>query len=125
MRYANATTNNYNTPGLANSGSLTSPFTALLTGAAKISFDYFKFGECAQNALCTVDKLTVEISTDGGLTWTVVENLPEEHFALIAHTTLLGTWAGSTAKVRFLFNTVDSLANAFEGAYVDNIIITP
>jgi hypothetical protein len=125
MRYADAAANNFNTPGLANSGAITSSFTPVLTAAAKISFDYFKFGECPQNALCNVDKLTVEISTDGGITWTVVENLPEEHFALIPHTTILGAWSGSTAKIRFLFNTVDSISNAFEGAYIDNINVVP
>jgi len=124
MHYADVATNTFST-GSVNSGALTSPLTPVLTALAQVSFDYFKFGECAQGALCSFDKLTVEISTDGGATWAVVENLPEEHTALIPHITPLGAYAGLAANIRFVFNSVDAVSNAFEGAYVDNITISP
>jgi len=126
MHYANALTNTYDTPGTANSGSLTSPITPVLSSKAQMTFEYFKFGKCLQGVSCVgFDKFYVEISVDKGLTWTFVEHLPEEHFSSVSHTTQLGAWAGSTIKIRFVFDTVNALQNNREGAYVDNIYIVP
>ena len=130
MHYANALTGTYDTPGASNSGALVSPVTPVLTGTASVSFNYFLNGECAQTIICSFDVLSVQISTNGGLTWINIENLPEEQLGiapggLIAHVTPLGAYAGSTARIRFYFNTKDNWSNAFEGAYIDNILITP
>ena len=68
------------------------------------------------------DQWNVEVSADGGQSWTPV---------LVGTNTLEGFWSELTAdltpyigqniRVRFVFDSVDSISNAFLGWYVDDV----
>jgi len=112
--------NNFDT-GLLTTGYLTSPTFPVLASFPVLSFEYFLNGECSNGVVCNFDKLSIEIRTMPAGVWTQLVQLPEaEAGFLIKKINLLG-YAGSNVQLRFYFNSVDSVSNAFEGAYVDNI----
>ncbi len=120
--YADPVTSTYDT-GAANSGALTSPL-IYLGDSPSLCFDYFLSNQCqTDGAVCISDNLSVEVSTDSGVTWTQLENLPEAH-AFTSHTIDLSAYAYTVVRIRFFFDTFDDVDNAFEGAYVDNVVIT-
>ena len=121
IRYANAGTGFYG-DGLTNNGTLTSPSVSL-SATPFLTFDYFLANEClGANIRCGFDALSVEISTDGGGTWTLLDgNLATTGGIFYPYSIDLSAYASTTVNVRFMFNTVNNLGNSFEGAYVDNI----
>ena len=121
IHYANPGTGLYD-DGLINSGTLTSP-SELLSASPFLTFDYFLANECVgTNNWCFYDVLSVEISTDGGTTWTLLNGrLATTGGVFYTHSVDLGAYASTTVKVRFLFNTGDAGLNTYEGAYVDNV----
>jgi hypothetical protein len=109
--------------GAANSGALTSPL-LYLGDSPSLDFDYFLSNQCQSDGnICIADKLTVEVSTDNGSSWTQLTDLPEAH-AFTSHTMDLSAYAYIVVRIRFFFDTVDNISNAYEGAYVDNVVIT-
>ncbi|MCH8077362.1 MAG: hypothetical protein IIC64_16275, partial [SAR324 cluster bacterium] len=86
---------------------------------------------CNVGVACGFDLLSVEVSTDSGTTWTILadENTTP---AILMNTNGSGTftavslgisaYTGQTVTIRFFFDTVDSIDNAFQGAFVDNIV---
>jgi hypothetical protein len=108
--------------GVANSGELKSPeFT--LTGAGVLEFVYRLDNECAFGVVCANDKLTVEISTNSGATWTVLDDLPDTSSGSNYRTIDLSAYLGQSVQVRLFFNTGDDFANAYPGAFIDSIVI--
>ncbi|HEV3475017.1 MAG TPA: hypothetical protein VG602_06605 [Actinomycetota bacterium] len=109
-----------------NSGTLTSPEVGVLTGReARIGFAYFTETECLPPLeRCSVfDKTTLEVSFDGGSTWT-------ELWSTAATTT---AWTpvsldfvptSDTMRMRFTFNTIDGFDNEHIGTLVDDITVT-
>jgi subtilisin-like proprotein convertase family protein len=120
--YADPATGAYDT-GAANSGSLTR--SVCLDGYFALSFDYFLENECAEGDVCPWDKLTVEVSTDGGASWDTLVDLPVSSLDFTHEAVSLAAYSGSCVDVRFHFNTGDDVGNSFEGAYVDNVVIEP
>lgn len=120
--YADPVSKTYDT-GAATSGALTSPL-LYLGDSPSLDFDYFLLNECqADGAVCGWDQLFVEISTDSGASWTQLENLPEAH-DFINHTIDLTDYAFTVVRIRFFFDSFDDVSNNYEGAYVDNVVIT-
>ncbi len=122
--YGSETTGTYDT-GAANAGSITSPVIALPVAASiPLTFNYVLQTE----GNGSFDVASVQVSTNGFATFTTVLSSTSS-----AQLPLRSTWGAATAnlaafsgqnvQIRFLFDTVDSIANAFEGWYVDDVLI--
>jgi len=119
--YADPVSSTYDT-GAATSGALTSPL-IYLGDSPSLDFDYFLSNQCQSDGnICFADKLTVEVSTDSGYSWTQLADLPEAH-AFTINTIDLSAYAYTVVRIRFFFDTFDDTFNAYEGAYVDNVVI--
>ena len=71
------------------------------------------------------DTCTVELSVDGGTTWTttLAEIIDQnESSTWTPHKISLNAWAGKTVRLRFVFDSVDAFANEGEGWYVGAIV---
>ena len=69
------------------------------------------------------DKIFVQVSYDNGSTWTTVwykdSRDPSEKEWTLASLDLIP--GGSAMKVRFVFDTVDGVANKFRGWLIDDV----
>jgi uncharacterized membrane protein len=104
----------------ANTGSLTMINPVTIPGGASLSYWSFEETECGGN--CTWDKRFTEVSIDGGTTWTTIG---EGHTEGVWHqrTFDLTPYAGEDLHVRFRFDSIDGVANAFFGWMVDDVAI--
>src|SRR5262249_12852640 len=122
--YGSEVTGTYDT-GAANAGSITSPPIALAGDSPTLSFNYVLLTE-GNNA--SYDLASVQVSTNNFATFTAVltstssASLPLSSTWRVA-TASLAAFAGQTVQVRFMFDTVDSAVNSFEGWYVDDVQI--
>lgn len=69
----------------------------------------------------------IDISTNGGTTWTALFQLthPENPMGVWEYIEVpLTSYVGQTIKIRFRFDTGNSLNNTYEGWYVDDILIS-
>jgi hypothetical protein len=111
----------YNT-GSRNASNLVSPAVAV-TSPATLTFNYLLFVEATTN----VDLTFVEVSTDDGATWaTVLDkfdliNDNNWHTATVDISPFVG--AATSVRVRFAFDSVDSLFNNTTGWHVDDVQI--
>ncbi|HXJ75808.1 MAG TPA: choice-of-anchor J domain-containing protein, partial [Candidatus Dormibacteraeota bacterium] len=118
--YGSESTGTYDT-GAANAGSITSPSITLPSGSPTLSFNYVLQTE----GTSSFDVASVQISTNNFATSTTLltssnASLPFTS-AWQAATANLSAFAGQTVQVRFLFDTLDDIANGFEGWYVDDV----
>lgn len=115
----NGTVCNYDT-GSTTTGSLTlnAPFLVPSTGNTVFSFWSFEQTEC--NGDCGFDNRFIEVSTDGGATWTQLGKGATENI-WYQKSFSLTPYAGSNALVRFRFDSVDGVANNFFGWMVDSV----
>lgn len=116
--------------GSAVSGHITSPaITIPATGSYVLSFNYFINNECGANMQsCNYDVLSVQISADG----VTYFNLASSNIS--GELPMQGVWnsksidlspyAGLTGFLRFSFNSLDGAANAMDGIYVDDVIVS-
>ncbi len=125
--YGQDATCNYDS-GFANSGALTClvPITLPATGRVSLRFWNSRFAECDPSL--HVDTTQVQISSDGGATWTVgydfcywgelglVYRWHPREFDLTAH-------QGQTIRIRFWFDTVDDIDNDYLGWFVDDVTV--
>jgi hypothetical protein len=126
--YGIASTCNYDDfPAPSNSGELTllAPI-ALPAGAAAATLHCWTRHEteaCGDSAL--FDLFNVEISTNGGASWTVVGSRcyakfgPDDEWS--PRGIDLGAYLGQSLLLRFRFDTVDFFFNDYRGAFVDRI----
>jgi hypothetical protein len=131
LNYNNGT--NYDTPGVANSGTATSP-AITVTGLTNV---YIKF-MCNYQTDTTgtaTDHRIVQVSTDDFATTLVNEPLSKSPGSTLAgpcadmgvwheHAIVLSSVPASPIKVRFLFDTVTSASNGFAGWFVDNLDVS-
>jgi hypothetical protein len=115
--YGDDTTMTFQT-GSRTFGALTSPV-LILSAAPSLEFDYFKKTEGGS----TYDKLTVEISTDSGSTWTVLSTLPDFDTGFSFQQIDLAAYANQPVHIRFYFDSKDSVGNDYEGCYIDNVLL--
>ncbi|MFL5329083.1 MAG: M36 family metallopeptidase [Gemmataceae bacterium] len=114
-------TGTYDT-GAANAGAVTSaPF--IVSPTMSLAFNYVLNTETST----AFDNANVQISVDGGTNWTTILGRTTGATPL-ANTSVwspasvsLSAYVGQTAQVRFSFDTLDNIQNAFEGWYVDDI----
>lgn len=120
--YGQEATGNYNT-GARNAGSLTTDDFHVPSLDPQLTFNYILR---TQNSLA-VDRASVEVSTDNFATSRLVlfggVGMPLTSSWRNAQADL-SAFAGQTVKVRFTFDTVNGLSNAFEGWYLDDIEVS-
>ena len=118
------TTCNYNTGG-TNSGNLVSPPVAGITADSVLTFDYRRQVE---NFNGDFDRTAVDISTDGGNTWTEVFKLNATNTSQNAWVTSSiiprASFAGETILIRFRFESVHAITNNFVGWFIDEVQVT-
>ncbi|MGA2139353.1 MAG: M36 family metallopeptidase [Verrucomicrobiia bacterium] len=118
--YGLESTGNYNT-GARNAGNLLSPSISLtgVTGPIVLSYQYFLQTE---NVL-SYDIATAQISSNAGNTWITLATLANSaSFATVTND--ISAYAGRNILIRFNFDTIDGIANTFEGWYIDDVMIT-
>ena len=117
--YNNGT--NYQT-GARNGGSLVSPWITLTNGPGlTLTFRSWYQTEDTGTAW---DRKTVLVSTDG-VSWVQVLQVagpPASQW--MTQTADLSLYAGRTVKLKFFFDTIDAINNAYRGWYVDDIKVT-
>ncbi|MDH5720339.1 MAG: DUF4215 domain-containing protein [Spirochaetia bacterium] len=106
--------------GAANSGIIES---SSFVAGSTLAFDYFLDNECGFGSTCGWDTLKVYISSNGGASWDIVDDLPNNAASGILQSRMIDTSAynGMSINIKFQFDTGDSAGNAYEGAYIDNI----
>jgi uncharacterized repeat protein (TIGR01451 family) len=111
---------NYDT-GDRNAGNLVSPMISLIGVTAPITLS-FKYLLQTENAT-GFDVATVEINAPGSGGWVVLATLTNSS-SFVNYTVDLSAYAGLPCFIRFKFDTIDQVANTFEGWYIDDITIT-
>lgn len=69
------------------------------------------------------DPLDVELSDDGGLTWTLVEHVIDIPAGWVPRTIAIGDYVGLTAQVQLRFSAMDNPNNSVDEAGIDAIRI--
>lgn len=119
----------FDVPAVTVRGSVDMP-AKLLGATPTLSFDYILDGECGVGVVCTYDRLSVQISNNGGATFTsltgtdaflVPISLPDTGVNYVAKTYDLAAYAGQTVIVRFSFDSRDSALNNYPGVYITNV----
>jgi len=118
--YGQDDTCNYNT-GARNASNLVSP-TLNLTAPATLSFNYLLFVEGGG-----FDTTFVDLTTDGGVTWTQFlskANFINDNQWHNITTDISGVVGAATSiKIRFRFDSIDNIANSTTGWHVDDFQI--
>ncbi|MCP4286757.1 MAG: hypothetical protein GY792_20325, partial [Gammaproteobacteria bacterium] len=102
-------------------GSLTMNSPVVLPAATELTFYSYEETECGGD--CTYDNRYVEISTDGGSSWAGLGEGNTEG-SWYARSFDLTPYGGSSAQIRFRFNSGDSFWNDYFGWMVDNVSIS-
>jgi len=111
---------NYDT-GITNSGILTSPEIGLGSAATPITLSFNHLLGRESGFLGTYDIARVEISQNGGPFSALAGPFDSTGNVFVPVNIDLSAYAGSTIRLRWFFNTVDSVLNNFEGWHVDDI----
>lgn len=117
--YGKESTGNYNT-GNTHSGSITSSEIQLtnVTGS-ELVFEHFLSTE----NFSPYDVGSVQVSKDTGASWTTVLSKTTSNGSFIKERVDLSSFDGTKIKLRFSFDTKDSILNNFEGWYMDNVSV--
>ncbi|NWG10268.1 S8 family serine peptidase [Candidatus Bathyarchaeota archaeon] len=106
--------------GLSNSGDLTSPQIILSSGyGASLMFDCWY--ETEQSSI--YDQRWIYISVDSGPFVPLKQIYRETMGAWHTEEIDLSAFMGHTIQIRFFFDTVDDIANDFEGWYIDDVTV--
>lgn len=119
--YGNSTSGNYYTGDSPNYGDLTSD-TIDLTGLAEPIELGFHSRAQTEN-IEGVDTKTVLISSDGGNSWKELGQIPDDDTWKYWSFDITDFKASNNVKIRFSFDTGDSIANMYPGWMIDNIRI--
>ncbi|HYE05787.1 MAG TPA: S8 family serine peptidase [Planctomycetota bacterium] len=114
--YGREDTRTYDT-GARTMGGLTS--TTLTLSAVQPMLSYWSWRRTESGA--NFDQCLVQISTDGGTTWHLVEQVLDNDATWVQRDVDLSAWAGQAVRLRFWFDSVDAVANGEEGWYVDQV----
>ncbi len=109
----------YNT-GDRNFGSLTSPPIDLTNiTSSRLVFSHFLNTENYP----PYDTATVQITKDGGMTYTDIYSKTTTDGAFIEETLDISEFDDCVIQIRFFFDTLDEKFNNFEGWYIDDVIV--
>lgn len=115
--YGSEVSGNFDT-GVRNAGAIVSP-SFLVAAGANVSFKYFLDTEGGT----TFDQARLQISNNGGASWTNLLGPLAESSVFTSATASLAGFVGQNVQIRFFFDTIDSILNGFEGWYVDDVQI--
>ena len=115
--YGQESTRTYDT-GAANAGDLVFDGVAVPAGSPTLTFQEWRLTEGGNG----FDRSTVEVANAAG-GWIVAGQSTWQGASWSAATVSLATWAGTTVRLRFRFDTVDHTGNVFEGWYIDDLRI--
>ena len=101
-------------------GGLISPAIYLTPGYC-YTLSYWSWHSTETQDPDTYDLKEVYISTNGGTSWTRLEQLRGSYSDWHERQIDLSNYSGSNIKIRFYFNSRDGLYNNYEGWYVDDI----
>lgn len=114
----------YNT-GTNNSGTLISSPIVIPAGVNKVIFSFFSWSSTenntSNNTSYAYDKRTVDISDNGGNSWTLGVSVIDSGW--MKNSIDLKSYIGKTILLRFNFDSIDGVANDYEGWYIDDINI--
>ncbi len=120
LYYGIESTLNYDT-GSSNYGTATTPEIDLSgVGDAILTFEHF----LATENLPPFDTASVLVSADGGVTWSEVFSTANSTGSMVEELIDISEYAGQTIRLRFSFDTLDSILNQFEGWVIDDIEIS-
>lgn len=123
MYYGQDSSCDYST-GAGTTGSLTSPLITGINTASTLGFQYFRAVESYSGPY---DQTIVEVSNNGGSTWTAVWSRDSSNASENAWTSSgnisLASYAGQDIKVRFRFDSRDDMSNTYTGWLVDDVVV--
>ncbi|HQQ95040.1 MAG TPA: choice-of-anchor J domain-containing protein [Bacteroidia bacterium] len=112
------------------SGDLLTPTVALGALGGTLQFNYSLNNECGTGgSTCFYDVLSVGISTNNGVSYTTIMASSGSPAGLVngsawvAVSYNLSAFANQNIKVAFNFNSIDGVLNAYDGVYVDDVVI--
>jgi len=110
--------------GSTNSGTLAmvSDVDLSAAGGAALYFWSYESTECG-GGNCGFDLRYVDVSTNGGASWTTVWGSMGPEGSWYPASADLSSYVGGPLRVRFRFDTVDALFNDYFGWMVDNVAI--
>ena len=127
-RYASATTSwaynngtNYNT-GARNSGSLVSRWIDLADASSSVTLTFRSWFR-TEDVGTSWDRKWVYASADG-TNWSPLLQIYGVAGQWTVQTLDLSSYAGGQVKLRFFFDTIDAVANNYEGWYIDDVRMT-
>src|SRR5690606_12884595 len=92
-----------------------------------LSFNYYLVNECGSGGgSCYYDRLSVEISSNGGTSYTEIAN--SDGGGLVnggwhSFDYDLSSYAGMSILIKFVFNSIDGYGNANDGVYIDDVSV--
>lgn len=110
------------------SGDLKTPAIPITALGGTLSFNYFIANECVSGS-CTYDVLQMQISNNGGISYTTMASSNSSPGGMAntsgwtSYSMNLSAYANQTIIVNFNFNSLDGIANAYDGIYVDDILV--
>ncbi|QWV93144.1 putative Ig domain-containing protein [Geomonas oryzisoli] len=115
--YGQESTGNYDV-GLTSGALVSRAFTV----GASATLKFWSWEQTEANT--NYDTRKVFLSTDGGATWMLLVQLTDATSSWHEVVTNLEQYAGMQVKLKFEFNSVDGVANAYRGWYLDDISVT-
>lgn len=116
--YGQENSGDYDT-GSTNSGSLISPTLAIPKGNPLLEFQSWYETEGGSY----YDEMTVEIKPKGQSSWSLLKEIGGNMYEWQAQSISLEDHQGEDAKIRFRFDTRDSVYNDYEGWYVEDVTV--
>ncbi|OGI41236.1 MAG: hypothetical protein A2140_04400 [Candidatus Muproteobacteria bacterium RBG_16_62_13] len=119
MYYGKESTLNYDT-GARNYGSITSgPISLVGATDSALTFNHF----LATENFSPYDTARVQVSKDNGLTWTDLFVTALNSSGMVKKSVSLAAYDNQVIRLRFSFDTVDSIFNGFEGWVIDDVLV--
>ncbi len=105
--------------GATNSGTVTSPVFTVPSSSPTLTFKSWYSTEGGTS----YDQKWVKISTNGGSSWTNIAQISDTMSQWNSESYSLSSYAGMSAQLRWEFNTMDNIANQYEGWYIDDVVV--
>jgi PKD repeat protein len=105
----------------------TATFDANLTGRTQATLAFSHRWQTESYAAGAYDIRRVQVSTNGGSTWTTLQQWDSRNpnqLTWVPASYNLTPYVGATVKVRFFFDTVDGISNAYPGWFIDDVRVT-
>jgi PKD repeat protein len=105
----------------------TATFDANLAGKTTGTLTFTHRFEKESYATSAFDQMKVQVSTNGGTSWTTLRQWDSRNANQLAwtpHSVDLDAYAGAAIKLRFFFDSMDHVANNYDGWFLDNVEVT-